>query len=208
MAIAKEIWDKAKFLFELGKPLSEIALETGISKGQISKRANSEDWSKGKKKQLKAEIMEVERENETILQKKETVVSKLKNANLNDFEITMFDETVRKELKHEGLIFNTATLALIRNNEILTRGTKQVMLKVAQYADGQKIGEEYEPYQVPLTSKDVQECIDGTDKASITLGVNARHAPKQDITQNQIQQQSTEDKSWTVNIIKPDNEQH
>ena len=40
--IAKEIWDKAKALFMKGDSLSEISKATGISRGQIGKKANKD----------------------------------------------------------------------------------------------------------------------------------------------------------------------
>ena len=48
MAISKERWAKAKLLFEHGKPLSEIAEETGIDKSTVSKKAKAENWTKNK----------------------------------------------------------------------------------------------------------------------------------------------------------------
>ena len=46
MAIKKEIWDKAKLLFEYGKSLSEIQKETGINRSTISKKSKEESWQK------------------------------------------------------------------------------------------------------------------------------------------------------------------
>lgn len=47
MAIDKEIWNKAKALFEQGLSLSQIELETNINKTSISKQAKKENWEKG-----------------------------------------------------------------------------------------------------------------------------------------------------------------
>ena len=60
MAIAKEIWDKAKALFELGYTLQEIELETEINKSSISKKAKKENWEKSKNQQLKSDIVDWE----------------------------------------------------------------------------------------------------------------------------------------------------
>ena len=46
MAIAKEIWDKAKFLFELNKSLNEIEAETGINRTSVGKKANKDIMEK------------------------------------------------------------------------------------------------------------------------------------------------------------------
>lgn len=42
MAINKDIWNKAKAYFELGKSLSYISDETGINSSSISKKAKKE----------------------------------------------------------------------------------------------------------------------------------------------------------------------
>ena len=38
-----------------------------------------------------------------------------------------------------------------------------------------------EKVEVDLTPQDLQTCIDGIDKASITLKVNERHAPRAEV---------------------------
>jgi hypothetical protein len=202
VAIAKEVWAKARFLFELGKSLSDIHKETDIDSSSISKKAKKEGWIKAKNQELKSEIMDIEATNSTLLKKKSTAIEKL--AKLSDFEITLFDETVTKELKHESLVFSTASLALIRNNQILTANKKTVMLKVQQFsAEGQRIGEDFEPYEVPLSPSDVKDCIEGTDKASVTLKVNDRFAPKIELNNTNAQQNnSTEIVGYKVKTIE------
>lgn len=183
MAISKELWDKAKFLFELGKSLNDIERDTQINRTSVGKKANKEGWIKGKNLQLKSEIVDFEIEKSTLDKKKSTLIEKV--AQLNDFEITLFDGIVENEVKHKSIIFSTQTLALIRNNQILTKNTKTVMLKVAQYNnEGQRSGEEYEPYEVGLSPSDIKEVIESTDKAAITLKVADRHAPKNTIEMN------------------------
>lgn len=186
MAISKEIWDKAKFLFELGKSLSDIERDTGVSKSQISKKAKKEGWQKEKKKQLKSDIVGYETKKETLEQEKETIVSKL--ASLQDYEITLMDGIVEDEVGKKSLIFSTQSLALIRNNQILTKNSKTVMLKVAQYGEKGKDSEDYEPYEVPLGASDIKEIIESTDKAAITLKVADRHAPKTEISNTNANQ--------------------
>lgn len=204
MAISKELWDKAKFLFELNKSLNEIEAETGINRTTIGKKANKEGWIKGKNLQLKTDIVEYETEKSTLDNKKSTLVEKV--SQLSDFEITLFDGIVENEVKHKSIIFSTQTLALIRNNQILTKNTKTVMLKVAQYNnDGQRSGEQYEPYEVELSPSDIKEVIDSTDKAAITLKVADRHAPKQDINLTNAQQNNEPVKIIFERLEKKDN---
>ena len=46
--ISKEIWDKAKAMFEGGASLKDINYETNIDKSTVSKKAKKEGWEKGK----------------------------------------------------------------------------------------------------------------------------------------------------------------
>lgn len=72
MAISKDLWDKAKVLFELGKSLNDIELETNIPKGTISKKSKKDNWEKSKIQPLKNDIVGYEKEKETLEDKKET----------------------------------------------------------------------------------------------------------------------------------------
>jgi hypothetical protein len=52
LAIKPEIWAKARALFEVGKSLSAINLETGIDRAAISRKAKKDGWIKGEQQQL------------------------------------------------------------------------------------------------------------------------------------------------------------
>jgi hypothetical protein len=55
-------WDKAKALYEAGKSLREIELETGISKSTVADRAENDKngaWIKGKTVQLIQDVVRV-----------------------------------------------------------------------------------------------------------------------------------------------------
>lgn len=48
MAISKDLWDKARTLYESGKlSLSEISSQTGIDKSSISKKAKIQQVNRG-----------------------------------------------------------------------------------------------------------------------------------------------------------------
>ena len=194
MAFSKDQWARAEALYKLGYSLGDIEKDCGISKGQISKKSKAKDWKKETQQaELKSDIVGFDKKKETLDKEKETIMQRL--ATLSDFEITVLQEKMEDEGAGlaKSLVFNTATLALIRNNEILTKNSKTVMLKVQQFsAEGQRIGEDFEPYEVPLSPSDVKDCIDSTDKASITLKVNDRFAPKIEVNNNNGQQNNTE----------------
>ena len=80
-------------------------------------------------------------------------------------------------------IYEAQSLAVQRVKELLTSNKKIVAMKL-------KNGEfdTVEKHEVELSPQDLQTCIDGIDKASITLKVNERHAPKTDINLTNAQQ--------------------
>lgn len=189
MAYSKEQWEKAKALFILGYSLNDISDDTGISKGQISKKSKKEEWEKETSKiTLKSDIVEFDKKKETLEREKETITKRL--ATLDDYQVTVLQEKMEEEGASlaRSLVFNTATLALIRNNELLTKNKKTVMMKSGEYVDGKKVSDTYEPYEVDLSPSDTREIIESTDKASLTLGVNQRHAPKVEVNNTNAQQ--------------------
>lgn len=191
MAISKDIWDKAKALFELGYTLQEIELETEINKSSISKKAKKEGWEKSKNQPLKDEVVEYEKQNSKIIQQKSTLVEKM--AKLSDFEITIMSEVVEEETNLKSLITSTAQLALIRTNQMLTNN--QTVEKINK-GDGVQ---DFEPRT--LNSNDIKNCIEAIDKASITLGVNDRHAKSQ-IEVNNTNAQQNNTKEITYKVVK------
>lgn len=193
MAYKPEQWARARALFELGRSLGEIEADCGITKGQLSKRSRRDGWEKETgKTSLKSDIVEFERKKETLDAEKETLIRRV--SSLNAFEITILDELVTNEKGLKSLIFSAQTLAVVRANEALTRGSKTALLKVGQYdSKGNRVGEVYEPYEVPLDASEIRNHVEAIDKAAITLKVAERHAPKQDITAIAgVQQNNTE----------------
>lgn len=180
MAYSADQWARAKFLFELGYSLRAIEDDCGISMGQVGKRSRKDGWKKDTDKQaIKSDVMDVSKKMDTLESEKDTVVSKL--LTLDDFEVAILHEKVTEELGIRSLITNTQALAVIRANESLKRGTKTVMLKETQYANGKPVSDTYTPYEVPIDTSDVKGIVEAVDKASITLKVSERHAPKQQI---------------------------
>jgi hypothetical protein len=205
MAIDKEIWNKAKALFEQGLSLSQIELETNINKTSISKQAKKENWEKAKIQQLKADIKAIDKEKSTLDVKINTAVEKL--SKLSDFDITILEEQIQDETGIKSLVFSTANLAIIRANQMLTKNTKTIMSKVDYFEDGKKIKSDYEEKEIPLSMTDYKDSMELTDKASITLGINPRHANtniKVDNNNTQENNLSVEDISLAIANGLPD----
>ena len=196
MAIDKEIWNKARALFEQGLSLSQIELETNINKTSISKQAKKENWEKAKIQQLKADIKAIDKEKSTLDTKINTTVEKL--SKLSDFEITILEEQIQDETGIKSLVFSTANLAMIRANQMLTKNTKTIMSKVDYFEDGKKIKSDYEEKEIPLSMTDYKDSMELTDKASITLGINPRHANTNIKVDNNNLQQTNNQKTILV----------
>ena len=98
--IDKMIWDKARLLFEHGKPLNEIAKETGINKSTISKKSKSESWDKFNEKStlVLSEVDTIVKQNE-INQQKST---------LNQQELNFHNIEVANKLRRSNLVFGNA----------------------------------------------------------------------------------------------------
>jgi len=200
MAISKDVWDKAKAYFHLGKTLDYISDKLKINKSTISRKAKKEGWVKGKTQQIKNELVSLERAEAGIKQQKATKKQQIATV-FNEYEIKIIEKVVDEEAKVKELIHSTATLAVLRQNELLAKGKKQVMLKVAQYdSEGKRIGEDFEPYEVPLSSSDIKDVVESVDKASITLGVSQRHANSQ-VTVN-TQNNNTQQVAVTKEVVK------
>lgn len=189
MAYSQEQWSEAKFLWELDKPLSYIVEKTGISKGQISKKSNKEQWKKETEgNTLKSEIKAFEKEKETFKQKETDLIKRV--SNLEEYQITILDDLIQEELGNKSLLFSTANLSLIRKNQMLTKNTKTVLSKVDYFDDeGKKIKTDMEAIEVPLSPNDYKTLDEGIDKNAVTLEIAPRHSNNQINvnTQNNIQ---------------------
>ena len=183
MAIDKEIWNKAKALFEQGLSLSQIELETNINKTSISKQAKKENWEKAKIQQLKADIKAIDKEKSTLDVKINTTVEKL--SKLSDFEITILDEMIQDETGVKSLLFSTANLSLIRKNQLLTKNSKQVVEFETIYSEeGKPMSKTPVVIDIELSPTDLKTIDEGIDKNAVSLEIAPRHSNSQVNIQN------------------------
>ena len=154
MAISQDKWDKAKTLFESGKlSLSEISKQTGIDKSSISKKAKIQQWSSV--------------ENSDYIDAKVLIATK--KSTLPMEKINTLDDVANDIIRRKNLIFNIT-------EKILHKIDKSVSLTAPILdEEGKEIGQE----DLLIDSKSAKEYIEAIDKASITLGVNQRHANSQ-----------------------------
>ena len=175
MAHNLDQWKEAKFLWQLDKPLSYIVKKTGISKGQISKKSNTEQWKKETKgNELKPLIKAYDKQKETIEAKGNDIVAKM--CTMEDYEITLLDKVIEDETGRKSLLFSTANLSLIRKNQMLTKNTKQIMSKTRYYQEGKVIKEQEEIVDIELSANDLKSLDEGIDKNAISLELAPRHS--------------------------------
>lgn len=95
------------------------------------------------------------------------------NAYLSDSEMTAIMTTAQNEVFNKGLVTNATQLNLVRTTQYLANNKK---IEKRGVGDGVQVFEE-----VGLGADDFKQCQDTIDKASITLKVNERHAPRAEV---------------------------
>lgn len=94
----------------------------------------------------------------------------------------------KKSAENSAVIITLDEIAdeAIRNRDIIHRLTKKALAKAETLLDDVD------------NMNDIRTAIELTDKASLTLGVNQRHAPKVEVTNTNAQQNNTEVKRVTI----------
>ena len=162
MAYSLEQWERAKAYYEAGThSLSEIQEIIGISKSKISEKAKKEQWERGR--------------NSDYIEAKVLIAEKKGNEKRNALEI--LDNIADEQIRHKKLINSNA--------ELLASHIPKVLKSLTTKTINDK-GEEEELYAVD--ARTIRELAEANDKLSITLKVNERHAPKQDINLTNAQQ--------------------
>jgi len=126
MAIKKEIWDKARLLFEHGKSLNEISDTTGINKSSVSKKSKTEKWVKFNEKSTLV-LSEVD----TILKQDEINQQK---STLNQQELNFHNSEVHKAISKANML-NMFDNETIKNQEITNKAQKAISDKIEANSD-------------------------------------------------------------------------
>jgi len=161
MAHSKESWLNAKSMFETGKSLSIIESETGISKGQVSKKSKQENWQKETLKDL------AKREVHTIIKQKE--IQKEKET-LTIIERKHYDDVFLTEVQSANLALNANQELLLKIHDDIKNGMKVEKINVG---DGIQ---QFEP--VAHGSSDHVNHAKAIQTVTDSLGITERHAPR------------------------------
>lgn len=149
----------------------DLAKKYGISLGTVNKLTKTE--TPQNEQIFNAQV--------TILRANALLPSEQMNAVLN---------TAKDKIYNEGLVSNASQLALIRSMEQLSKGKKQVAVKVTDYSNGKPSGQSVEFVEMELESQDIKNHIEAIDKASLTLKVNKRHSQSSVEVNNQNVQEN------------------
>lgn len=159
MAYNQDQWDKAKAYYEAGLSLAKIKEKTGIARNTISQRAKKEHWEQGKNTDYIEAKVNLEEKKGTVLEQSGTVA------------LSIADDIAYEQIRLKGLVFTGVEKAVKKMTDIIDSGTVEEKINVG---DGMQKFEERK-----INTTDLKNALDGYDKASITLGVNQRHANSQ-----------------------------
>lgn len=165
---SKHNWEEIKKHYEAGKNQAEIVLEFECPKSSLSEKIKNENWTQSE--QVKSYIMGSVEINE-------------QKANLIEQDVRIVeiaDKMIDEQLRRKNLIFNATELLIKKATSIITKN--QVIDKI-NIGDGVQ---NFEPRE--LNTTDLKNLSDTIDKASITLGVNQRHASSAVINNANVQQ--------------------
>ena len=161
MAYSAEQWERTKAYFESGQySLSEISDKTGIGKSAISKASKNQQWKSGK--------------NADYIEAKKTLA--IKKSTENQQTLQILDDIADEQIRNKELVYGVTQSALKQLKEISDNGVKEVL--VTSKVGGDTI---IKKETINLTPQDYESIINAADKASLTMRINDRHAPKQDI---------------------------
>lgn len=138
MAISKELWDKARLLFEHGESLNEIAKQTGINKSTISKKAKEFGWAKNEKSTL------VDQEVQTIIMQDE--INRQKST-LNSTELQYHNKQVIEKVNLELEKTRKFDNSTLMNQELVNLAQEGILESVTNQ-DG-TVDKQYLATQLP-----------------------------------------------------------
>ena len=174
MALSKEQISLIKLHVKEGK-LSNIKIGEAVGCKEATIRRTIKKY--GLKKDEINELAKAEIQNIIIQDEIKT-----RKDELSPIERRSYDEALIIEARNRDLVLGISQKLLLKVGKHIDGGTKQV-LKSEGMGDGVSKQVEYELDHDP---KDLKDLADTVDKLSVTLGVNARHAPKADTTVNNL----------------------
>ena len=146
--------------FHIGKSQNQLAKDYSVSPATINKLC------KGITPKYKDKVNAV-------------VAIKSELANESEYQSECFDKEVNNKLRRVNLVFNATEKIIDLASKMATANNKQVVVKVKEYSKENGSSESLDKIDVELDASDLKNLADTVDKASVTLGVNQRHANSQ-----------------------------
>lgn len=165
---SKYNWEEIKKAYECGITVDELSDRYDITKKTLQNRISKELWEV--MGSIKSEISNVK---ESLGKISGTIAQNPEKAHIIAEEILESINSLAEKIDSKKLIHGATKINLTRTIQYLQNNKK---LEKRGIGDGVQVFEE-----VGLGADDFKQCQDTIDKASITLKVNERHAPKQDI---------------------------
>lgn len=168
MAYSLELWEKAKGYYEAGLSLSKINDKTGIDRSAISRKAKKQQWQHGC--------------NIDYIKAREIIASK--KATESQQVLQCADEVADDIIRRANLVYGASEKLVKRASEVIEKNiTVDRIIKDGSQEFGYR----------ELNTSDLKNLSDTIDKASITLGVNQRHANSQVQINNTNAQQNNKE---------------
>ena len=160
---SKYDWNEIKQAYECGKTVDELVSKYGVTKKTLQNRISNELWEV--MGNIKADIKGV---SDSLGKITGTIAQNPQKAHIIAEDVIESINKLSEKIDAKKLINGATMINLTRTIEYLQNNTK--LEKIGVGAGMQQLT------QVGLASDDFRQCQDTIDKASITLGVNQRHA--------------------------------
>ena len=175
MKPAKFDWVEIKKAYKVGKTVDEIVDTYGVTKKTLQNRISAEKWEVSGR--IKSSLSDFEK---SIGKITDEISLNPDLSHIITKDVVDLINGISHLIDSKKIIYSATQLNLVRTTQYLQNNKKLEKINVG---DGIQKFEE-----VGLGADDFKYCQDTIDKASVTLKVNDRFAPKQDInlTNNQI----------------------
>lgn len=170
-------WDEIREAYECGKTVDELVKKYKVTKKTLQNKISMQLWEVSGS--IKSDIAAV---TESLGKISGTISRNPSKAHIIAEDVLRDINQLAEQIDAEKMINGATMINLTRTIEYLQSNTKLEKISV-----GQGI-QQFEP--VGLASSDFKECQDTIDKASVTLGINQRHANSQVTVNNQNNHQN------------------
>lgn len=163
---SKYDWEDIRKHYEAGYTQPEILAKFKCPKSSLSEKVKKENWAVSELAvSLNDGLLEVS-EQKSSLTKQDIRLSEI------------VEDKAQSEIRRRGLIFDATERIINLASGMVEKNSKQVAMKVKEYSKENGSTESLDVVDVELDSSDLKNLVETVDKASVTLGINQRHAPK------------------------------